>query len=270
MASNDYVVADLTQIVDLRRLSDDGVPYATTIDRRPRTDLDVVMDDYPSSLGNFLLCGTGNVTKAVLPNTASGMDHDALAYKRMHDRTSRADRAIAADQYVRPNYSRCGDDASRSNLSPRPDHRSRINRYSTPKARSWMNGRALRDIVGFVKRCRTKGLRVQFTMHVDKSAIGLLRRQKDEGVWGATFEALKHQAGSSARRRQGVDVFVTFDEGKVIRPGKFKWRNICNQVRKSRSIMAFSTRQQNDLGHSQTCGAIEEPSFFHVSILIEK
>ena len=53
MASNDYVVADLTQIVDLRRLSDDSVPYATTIDRRPSTDLDVVMDDYPSSLGTF-------------------------------------------------------------------------------------------------------------------------------------------------------------------------------------------------------------------------
>jgi hypothetical protein len=140
MASNDYVVADLTQIVDLRRLSDDSVPYATTINRRPGTDLDVVMDDYPSGLGNFLLCGTGNVTKAVLPDTASGMDHDALAYKRMHDRTSRADRAIAADQYVRSDYGRCGDDASRSNLSPRPDHSSWINRYSAPKARSWMNG----------------------------------------------------------------------------------------------------------------------------------
>jgi hypothetical protein len=140
MATNDYVVTDLTQIVDLRRLSNDSVPYAATINRRPGTDLDVVMDDYTSSLGNFLLCGTSDVTKAVLPNTASGMDHDALAYKRMHDRTSRADRTIAADQYVRSNYGRGGDDASRSNLSPRPDHSSRINCYSAPKARSWMNG----------------------------------------------------------------------------------------------------------------------------------
>lgn len=65
---------------------------------------------------------------------------DALTYQRMRDRTSRANRAVAADQHVRPDYGRCGDDASRSNLSPRPDHSSRINRYSAPKARSWMNG----------------------------------------------------------------------------------------------------------------------------------
>jgi hypothetical protein len=104
-------------------------------------------------------------------------------------------------------------------------------------------------------------------MYVDKSAIGLLRRQQDEGVWGATFEALKHEAGSSSRRRQGVGVFVAFDESEVIRPGKFEWRNICNQVRKSRCIMAFGTRQQNDVGHSQTCGAIEESSFSHIPTL---
>ena len=84
--------------------------------------------------------GTGDITKAVLPNTASGMDHDTIADKRMRDRTSRADRAIAADQYVRPDYGRRGDDASRSNLSPRPDHSSWINRYPALKARSWMDG----------------------------------------------------------------------------------------------------------------------------------
>lgn len=64
MATNDYVVADLTEIVDFCCLSDNRIPYATTIDRCTGTDLDVVMDDHPSSLGNFLLWGTGDVTKA--------------------------------------------------------------------------------------------------------------------------------------------------------------------------------------------------------------
>jgi len=85
MAANDYVVADLTEIVDFRRLSDDRVPYAATIDRRPGADLDVVLDDHSSSLRNFLLCGTGDVTKAILPDAASGMDHYAFADKRMRD-----------------------------------------------------------------------------------------------------------------------------------------------------------------------------------------
>jgi hypothetical protein len=31
--------------------------------------------------------------------------------------------------------------------------------------------------------------------------------------------------------------------------------------------MAFGTRQQNDVGHSQTCGAIEEFSFSHIPTL---
>jgi hypothetical protein len=71
------------------------------------------------------------------------------------------------------------------------------------------------------------------------------------------------------RRRQGVGVFVAFDESEVIRPGKFEWRNICNQVRKSRCIVAFGTRQQNDLGHSQTGRAIEESSFSHIPTLMK-
>jgi hypothetical protein len=118
------------------------------------------MDDHPPSLGNFLLWDTGEITKTVLPNTASGMDHDALTYKRMRDRTARANPAVAADQHVRPDYGRCSDDASRSNLSPGPDHSSRINRYSAPKARSWMNGRAGRNFASFVNGGRAKGSRV--------------------------------------------------------------------------------------------------------------
>src|ERR1700682_140706 len=66
MATNDYVVTDLTQIVDLRRLSNDSVPYAATSDRRPGTDLDVVMDDYTSSLGNFFEWARNSFTSALV------------------------------------------------------------------------------------------------------------------------------------------------------------------------------------------------------------
>ena len=33
--------------------------------------------------------------------------------------------------------------------------------------------------------------------------------------------------------------------------------------------MAFGTRQQNDFGDRQTCGAIEEPAVFHIPTLVE-
>lgn len=107
-------------------------------------------------------------------------------------------------------------------------------------------------------------------MYVDKSAIGLLRRQQDQGVRGVTFEALANEAGASARRRQGVGEFAAFDESKIIWPRKIEWRNICNKVRESRGIMALGTSQRNDFGYLQTSGAIEESSFPHVQVLIEK
>jgi hypothetical protein len=34
--------------------------------------------------------------------------------------------------------------------------------------------------------------------------------------------------------------------------------------------MAFGTRQQNDFGDRQTCGAIEEPAVFHIPTLTEQ
>src|SRR5580704_6522725 len=145
MATNDHVVANLTKIVDLGCLANDRVPDATAIDRRSGTDLDVVLDDDAASLRNFLLCRVVDVTKAILPDVAPGMDHHAIADKRVHDRASCAYRTITADQHVRPDHGRRGDDASRPDLSPRPDHDSRINRYPALQSCCGMDGCALRD-----------------------------------------------------------------------------------------------------------------------------
>ena len=70
---------------------------------------------------------------------------------------------------VRPDYGCCRDDASRSNLSPWPNHNSRINRNSASKARSWMNGCRRRNFANFVKGGRAKGSREQFTVYVTKA-----------------------------------------------------------------------------------------------------
>jgi hypothetical protein len=86
---------------------------------------------------------------------------------------------------------------------------------------------------------------------------------------GAAFEAPKHQAGARARCCQRVGVLVAFDKSEVIRPRKFEWRNICNQMRKSCCIMAFGTRQQNDVGYRQACGAIGESAISHIQALLK-
>jgi hypothetical protein len=88
-------------------------------------------------------------------------------------------------------------------------------------------------------------------MHGDEGAIGLLRAQHDESVGRAAFEALRHQAGSGARRRQGVGEFAALDECKIIRPGKIERCDIRNQVRKSLSVRAFGSGERNDVAYRQ-------------------
>jgi hypothetical protein len=117
IAANDYVVTDLTEIVDLCSFSDDRVSYAAPVNRRAGPDLYVVMDNDSPGLRHFLPSGTGDIAKTVLPNMATRMDYDALAHKRMCNRTARANRAVAAYQNIRADHGRGGDDASRSNLS---------------------------------------------------------------------------------------------------------------------------------------------------------
>jgi hypothetical protein len=69
------------------------------------------------------------------------------------------------------------------------------------------------------------------------------------------------------RRRQGVGVFIAFDEGKIGWPGEVDRGDVRNEVRKSCSVAGFGARQQNNFGDCQTCGAFKKASFPHVSIL---
>ena len=94
-----------------------------------------------------------------------------------------------------------------------------------------MDNCALCDVAGLEQGGRAQGLGVKLTVHCDESAVGLVRAQHNEGVWRSTFKALRHQAGSRARRRQGVGVFVAFDEREIIRSGEIERRNIRNEVR---------------------------------------
>ena len=80
-------------------------------------------------------------------------------------------------------------------------------------------------------------------MHGDEGPIGLARAQHDDAAWGAALEALQHQAGSRACRRQGIGVFAAFDESEIIRPGQIERRDIQDQVRQSLSVAAFGSRQ---------------------------
>src|SRR6266516_1828763 len=116
MATDHDIVADLNQIVDFGALADDRVAIGAAVDRGPRPDLDVVLQDDAADLRHFeMAAGTRHITEPVLSDAASRMNDDPIADQRMHERGSRADRAVAADAHGGP------DDGARLEHGSRPD-----------------------------------------------------------------------------------------------------------------------------------------------------
>ena len=83
MASDDDVVADLHQIVDLRPLADDGVPVRAAVNRDPGADLNVVLNDYAADLRHFEMPSwPKGESEAVLSDMRAGMNDHPVADQR--------------------------------------------------------------------------------------------------------------------------------------------------------------------------------------------
>src|SRR6202171_4983322 len=96
--SDGGVVSDLHQIVDLGALADDGISGRAAVDGRIGADLHVVLDDDAAGLRNLLMSPRARqIAEAVLPDTDTRMDDDAIADQGMLDRRAGADGAVAAD-----------------------------------------------------------------------------------------------------------------------------------------------------------------------------
>src|SRR5207253_6229794 len=96
------VVSYLHEVIDLGPLADHGVAAAAAVDRGVDPDLDVVLHDDAAKLRHLDVAACARlIAKAVVPDMAAGVDDDAVAEQRMHDRGVRADRTIAADRHVR-------------------------------------------------------------------------------------------------------------------------------------------------------------------------
>lgn len=103
MTADDTVVADLAKITDLGPFADDGVADSAAVDARPRSDLDIVMNDDPPDLRNFrVTLRAQQIAKPVLPDIASGVNDDPVADTGVGDRAVAPDRAIGSDLYAGP------------------------------------------------------------------------------------------------------------------------------------------------------------------------
>src|SRR4051812_45247601 len=102
MASNFHVVRDLDQVVDLGTLPDHGVADRSAVDGRVGADLDPILNDDTPDLRHLAVPpGARQVAKAVLPDTGTGMNDDAIANQRMDDGGACADDAVPSDTHMR-------------------------------------------------------------------------------------------------------------------------------------------------------------------------
>ena len=87
MAADRAVVSDLHEIVDLSAFADHRIAGGAAVDGRVGSDFDVVLNDGPSGLRDFLVSlRRPQIAEPVLPDADAGMDDDAVADQCIQDR----------------------------------------------------------------------------------------------------------------------------------------------------------------------------------------
>ena len=172
MPADRTVVSDLDQIVDFGAFADDRVARGAPIDRRIGADFDVVLNDGPPRLRDFLVTlRRRQIAEAVLADACAGMDDHPVADQSVQDRSARADRAVAADTNVGSYNHARSDQRVRSDLGARPDNRERIDGHAGLESRRRMN-------------LRTRGAPVRIEQgrrpqHVRERACGRWQQRRD-------------------------------------------------------------------------------------------
>ncbi len=96
--TDSHVVSDLDEIIDLSTFTNNGIAQRATVNRRIRTNLDIVLYNDSAKLGNFLQTGwTWNVTETVLSNSHTWMKRNLVANKRTLDGHARCNIAVTTN-----------------------------------------------------------------------------------------------------------------------------------------------------------------------------
>src|SRR6185437_3195203 len=122
MAPDRHIVANLHEIVDLAALADHRVPQRSAVDRGSRANLDLVLDDDAADLRHLHVGGAAHhVAEAILPDLATGMDHDMVADEGVGDRRAGTDGAVAAAAHLGADHRIGADERAAADLCVRPD-----------------------------------------------------------------------------------------------------------------------------------------------------
>src|SRR5690349_14399816 len=98
MLSDDYVMAYLHLIINLRAVADDGVRPGAAVYRSARADFHIVADDDAAELRQFYVAFFAErEAEPVLPDMHAGVDDDAPAHLRVGEGRAGADGRAGSD-----------------------------------------------------------------------------------------------------------------------------------------------------------------------------
>src|SRR5579883_2356189 len=143
MPADPHVLRDLYEIVDLRAFADHRIVERTAIDRRIRSDLDIVLKDHPADLRHFqMIALAGHETESILADRRAGVNDDAIADESIGNAYPRANCAIAPDLDVRSDNDIGPHNGIGANLRIGADDRARIDDHVVLDPRIRMNRHA--------------------------------------------------------------------------------------------------------------------------------
>src|SRR6516165_5009969 len=108
MATDDDVVGDLHEVVDLGSFADDCIRQGSSVDRGIGSDLNIIANDYAADLRHFdVSIAAQGKSEPVLSNACAGVENHAVSDNRMHDGRAGAHVAITTEHDPESNHGAC-------------------------------------------------------------------------------------------------------------------------------------------------------------------
>ncbi len=99
MPSDDYVMGDLNEVVDLGALSDDCILKSPAVDCRVGSDFNTILNYDPAYLAYFIVSSRPHCkAKAILADPGAGVDDHMITDQGMCQGGARAQEAVPADR----------------------------------------------------------------------------------------------------------------------------------------------------------------------------
>jgi hypothetical protein len=131
MASDNHVVGDLNEVVDLGSFSNNRIANPASIDRRAGSNLDIMFNYDNADLRHLEVSGCAHdKAEPILTDVTTRMYNDPIANDCVRDRTSWTDGTILSDLNVWSNHGIGSNQRSNADDSPRSDYSSGINRHA--------------------------------------------------------------------------------------------------------------------------------------------